>query len=130
MNQEGKRRNFWYDPNLKLRARNLRNNPTAAESKLWFEYLRQIPYKIYRQKPIDNYIVDFYLPQFKLVIEVDGETHLRDAKYDDNRTRELEKLGLAVIRFWNDDVLNGFAGVCEEIEGCLKKFINPPNPLC
>lgn len=91
-----------------------------TENKLWFEYLRQISYKVYRQKPIGNFIVDFYLPQLKLVVEIDGETHMRDVEYDNNRTRELEKLGLTVIRFWNDDVSDGFTGVCEIIESYFK----------
>ncbi|MDD4901424.1 MAG: DUF559 domain-containing protein [Patescibacteria group bacterium] len=116
-----RRRNFWYNPKLKQRARELRNHPTVAENKLWFEYLRQIPHKALRQKPIGNYIVDFYLPQIKIVIEVDGETHLRDIGYDDKRTKELERLGLKVIRFWNDDVINGFVEVCKIIEGYLDK---------
>lgn len=73
--------------------------PTKSESKLWLEYLKQLPYKVYRQKPIENYIVDFYLPQFKLIIEIDGETHLRNVEYDNNRTKELNKLGLTVIKF-------------------------------
>ena len=94
INQYFKRRNLRYNTKLKLRARELRNEMTTAEKKLWFEYFRQISYKVYRQKPIGNYIVDFYIPQIKLVIEVDGETHMRDAEYDENRIRELEKLGL------------------------------------
>ncbi|MBI4779321.1 endonuclease domain-containing protein [Candidatus Falkowbacteria bacterium] len=120
-NQVIKRRNLHYNPKLKVRARELRNNMTAAENKLWFEYLRQISFKVYRQKPIRNFIVDFYIPQFKLVIEVDGETHMRDAEYDDNRTEELKKLGLRIIRFWNNDILEGFAGVCDRIESYLNK---------
>ena len=121
-NQAIKRRNLRYNPKLKLRARELRNNMTAAESKLWFEYLRQISHRVYRQKSIGNFIVDFYVPQFKLVIEVDGETHVRDVIYDNYRTGELRKLGIKVIRFWNNDILEGFAEVCGKIESYLNKI--------
>jgi len=131
-NQEINRRNLQYNPKLKARARELRNNMTAAEKKLWFG-LRQLPINIYRQKPIGNYIADFYIPSLKLVIEVDGESHIgnEDIEYDKLRTNELEKLGLKVVRFWNDDVLYGFDEVFEIINSYINNNqINPPNPLC
>ena len=131
-NQEINRRNLQYNPKLKARARELRNNMTAAEKKLWFG-LRQLPINIYRQKPIGNYIADFYIPSLKLVIEVDGESHIgnEDIEYDKLRTNEFEKLGLKVVRFWNDDVLYGFDEVFEIINSYINNNqINPPNPLC
>lgn len=134
--EEFKRRNYRYNPKLKLRARELRNNMTGAENKLWVRCLRQFPVKVCRQKPIGNYVVDFYIPRLKLVIELDGETHIenKEIKYDGHRTKELEKLGLKVMRFWNYEVLDnlgGFDAVCERIYGYLNKhFKNPPNPLC
>ncbi len=109
---------------------------TAAGNKLWIKCLRQFPVKVYRQKPIGNYIIDFYIPQLKLVIEVDGETHVenREIKYDQRRTEELEKLGLKVMRFWNYDVSDNsgsFDAVCEKIYSYLNNNLkNPPNPLC
>ena len=51
-----------YNPALVERAKALRKNMTAAERKLWFEYLRQLPVKVYRQRPMDHYIVDFFVP--------------------------------------------------------------------
>ncbi|MBU4347043.1 endonuclease domain-containing protein [Patescibacteria group bacterium] len=108
-----------YNPDLVGRARELRKNMTVAERKLWYDYLRYFKYPVLRQRPIDNYIVDFYCPQLKLVIEIDGETHIEahDIKYDNIRTKILEeKYGLRVIRFWNLDVLDGFDVVCEIIE--------------
>ncbi len=128
LNENFKRRNYLYNPKLKSRARELRNNMTAAENKLWTGCLRQLPVKTYRQKPIGNYIIDFYVPKLKLVIEVDGETHIesREIKYDQSRTEELEKMGLKVMRFWNYEILDnlgGFDSVCERIyqrlNGCL-----------
>jgi very-short-patch-repair endonuclease len=75
--------------------------------------------KFWRQRPIDNFIVDFYCPKLKLVIEVDGDSHFTDLGlvYDEERTLVLEGYGLRVIRFTNDEVLQNFEGVCEQIMG-------------
>jgi very-short-patch-repair endonuclease len=111
-----------YNPQLVARAREMRKNPTIAERKLW-GYLRNFPVKFWRQKPINNFIVDFYCPKLKLVIEVDGDSHFTDSGlvYDEERTRVLEGYGLRVIRFTNDEVVKNFEGVCEQIMG-----FNPP----
>ena len=107
-----------YNPQLVARAREMRKNPTVAERKLW-GYLRNFPVKFWRQKPINHFIVDFYCPKLKLVIEVDGDSHFTDSGlvYDEERTRILEGYGLRVIRFTNDEVLQNFEGVCEQIMG-------------
>ena len=109
-----------------MRARQMRNEMTTAEKKLWYDYLRQSEYRWLRQRPIGNYIVDFYCPKLKLVIEVDGATHLRkkDITYDQKRNKELEKLGLKVLRFWNDDILNGLDEVINVLEKEINKIIN------
>ena len=105
-----------YNPQLVARAKEMRKNPTIAERKLW-GYLRNFPVKFWRQRPIDNFIVDFYCPKLKLVIEVDGDSHFTDSGlvYDQERTRILEGYGLRIIRFTNDEVLRNFEGVCEQI---------------
>ena len=107
-----------YNSQLIAKAKEMRQNPTIAESKLW-EYLRTFRVKMLRQKPIDNFIVDFYCPKLKLVIEVDGESHFTESglAYDQERTRILEGYGLQIIRFTNEDVLQSFEGVCEQIKG-------------
>ena len=107
-----------YNSQLVPRAKEMRNNPTIAERKLW-GYLRNFPVKFWRQRPIDNFIVDFYCPKLKLVIEVDGDSHFTESGlvYDEERTRVLEGYGLRVIRFNNDEVLQNFEGVCEQIMG-------------
>lgn len=123
-----KRRNINYlpyNPALKEKARDLRKNSTAAENKLWREYLKNHKYKFTRQKPIDNFIVDFYCSKLGLIIEVDGTTHLdnKDIINDNKRTNILEeKYGLKIIRFWNDDILNGVHIVSEMIENEIKKL--------
>lgn len=106
-----------YDPKLKLRARELRKNLTDAEKKLWFGYLRSFPYSVLRQKPIDNYIVDFYIPKLKIVIEIDVDSHFTEEGeiHDERRTEILKSHGLEVIRFNNFDVLSNFEGVCQNI---------------
>ena len=114
-----------YNKNLVSRAKELRKNMTVAEQKIWKNYLKSFPYRVYRQRPIENFIVDFYCPQLKLVIEIDGETHYTESaqEYDRERTRVLQGYGLKVIRFKNDDVLSNFTGVVNFIEGLI-----PPSP--
>ena len=112
-----------YDPSLKRPARRLRGGMTDAEHRLWFNLRRKqldgVP--CYRQKPIGPYIVDFYLPQIRLVIEVDGSQHLTEPgmEADAKRTAYLEGLGLKVIRFDNRQVLLETHAVLEAIWGEL-----------
>ena len=71
--------------------------------------------------------MDFYCPKLKLAIEVDGTTHLenKDIVYDKNRTIELEKLGIKILRFWNNDILDGLAEVENVIEEQIKNIKSP-----
>jgi very-short-patch-repair endonuclease len=106
-----------YNPALIDRAKQLRKNMTAAEKKLWYGYLRTFKFKVFRQRPIDHFIVDFYCPSLKLVIEIDGDSHFTDEgkEYDQERTQRLEGYGLTVLRFTNQQVLQDFEGVCGAI---------------
>lgn len=99
---------------------------TAAEKKLWYEYLRTFPHRVYRQRPIDHYIVDFYCPKLKLVIEVDGDSHFTPEaqEYDQKRTEILENYGLTVVRFNNVQIMDSFEGVCTVIQKNLLQ--SPP----
>jgi very-short-patch-repair endonuclease len=107
-----------YNPNLIDRAKELRKNLTPAEKKLWYDYLRNFKYRVLRQRPIDHFIVDFYCPSLKLVIEVDGDSHFTEEAEaaDRERTQQLEDYGIRVIRFTNQEVLKDFASVCNRIE--------------
>lgn len=109
------------------RAKELRKNMTPAEKKLWQNYLRRFQFRVLRQRPIDNFIVDFYCAKLRLVIEIDGESHFTDEgkDYDAERTSILEGYGLRVIRFTNAQVLKNLEGVCRQIE-----MLIPPNPPC
>lgn len=110
-------------PNIFEIARELRKNMTPSEKILW-DALRKKQLKGFRfrrQHPIDQFIIDFYCHQVRLVIEIDGEVHdLEDQKeYDEGRTAELEDLGLTVIRFKNEEVLNDVKQVVRKIKGIL-----------
>ena len=108
-----------YNAPLKRLARRLRRDMTEAEHRLWFNLRRKqldgVP--CYRQKPIEPYIVDFYLPEIRLVIEVDGSQHATEmgSTVDRARTAYLESLGLKVNRFDNRQVLSETHVVLEAI---------------
>jgi len=110
-----------YRPNLTRRSQSLRRDPTPAEKKLWFEFLREQPEKFTRQKPLGRFIADFYCSAHRLVVEVDGDSHFRaDGHRDAARTAALQALGVRVIRFTNEDVMQRFEGVCMEIRRALR----------
>lgn len=132
-----------YNAKLNDRAKEMRKNMTEAEKKLWFLFLRkleQIPLsslslrlpplmrrglrgssenlRILKQRVIDNYIVDFYIPKLRLVIEVDWESHFTEEwkDYDIERTQVLEWLWLKVLRFTNEEIMRNFDWVCERLK--------------
>ncbi|MEA3195176.1 MAG: hypothetical protein QOD26_3509 [Betaproteobacteria bacterium] len=110
-----------YRRDLTGKSRSLRRDPTPAERKLWFEFLREQPEKFTRQKPLGRYIADFYCSAQKLVVEVDGDSHfLDDGGRDSARTAALRALGVRVVRFTNADVMQRFEGVCMEISRALR----------
>jgi very-short-patch-repair endonuclease len=101
------------------RARNLRRSMTEAEKVLW-GYLQNRKaggYKFRRQHPLGSYIADFYCHEKRLVVEVDGEIHLNPetVEKDENRTAVLERYGIAVIRFSNQEVLEDTESVVQSI---------------
>ena len=88
------------------------------ESRIWNLVLRHrqfARYKFLRQKPIDNYTVDFYCSELRLVIEIDGDSHAETVDYDAQRTAVLQSLGLGAIRYTNDDVMRNIEGVHEDL---------------
>lgn len=100
--------------------RNLRKKLTPQEIILWSRLRRnQTGYKFRRQHSIGKYIVDFYCPEKKLIIEVDGWQHEEQKVYDEERTKYFESLGLKVLRFWNNDVNDNLDGVFLKIEEYL-----------
>jgi very-short-patch-repair endonuclease len=118
-----------YNSQLKTRSRALRSNLTDAEKRLWSR-LRQkqiLGIQVYRQRPIGNYIVDFYAPTTRLVIEVDGAHHFdtAQASYDRRRSEYLEKLGLKVFRFDDRQVLLELDSVVQVIFRAASESLEP-----
>jgi very-short-patch-repair endonuclease len=121
-----------YNTELRERAREMRKKPTPPESKMWEllisdKTLKQ--FRFLRQKPIDQYIVDFYCSKLKLAIEIDGPTHLgNEAKeYDRIRAETLSPYGINVIRFTNDEVLgHPDKAISDVIQLIRQKSPNPP----
>ena len=120
-----------YNSKLKNNARVLRKNMTKEEKHLWYDFLRDYPIKFTRQKPIGNYIADFYCFRAKLVVEHDGSQHYSDTgmTYDSARNNYMEQTGLKVIRISNLDIWNNFNGVCEYIDKITKSRLNRKNAI-
>ena len=120
------RENLFYGANKEIqeRAKCLRRNLTISENILWRKIKnKKLGYKFRRQHPIDIFIADFYCHEKKLVIEVDGEIHNNEQnkEYDINRTAELERFDIKVIRFSNDEVYNYLPEVLNVIKYELSK---------
>ena len=117
---------------LTERSQELRRlkNATKQEKHLWFDYLRQYRPKFRRQVVIDQFIVDFYCPKVKLVVELDGLHHFSEEfmAYDGERTAILEGLGCCVIRYTNDDIDHRFQAVCADIDQWVQKLLQEPFP--
>ena len=108
---------------LKEYAKKLRNNSTYTEIMLW-NYLKQKQIRGYdfdRQKPIDNYIVDFYCKDLMLAIEVDGDSHYGNEKKDEEKDKRLNQLGVAVLRFDDLEIKYSLDKVLEKIEQWIVK---------
>ncbi len=90
---------------------------TKEERHLWYDFLKDLPETVYRQRVIGKYIVDFFIASRKIVIELDGSQHY-DADGRDKdaiRDEELRELGITVLRYGNNDINRNFRGVCEDI---------------
>lgn len=119
------------DPTLKERARHMRAHPTPAEQKLWLALRanRLEKHQFTRQTIIAPYIVDFASKAVRLIVEIDGDTHFAEDRYDARRTEFLESLGYHVIRFANPDVMGNIEGVLSMIAQALRETPSPqPSP--
>ena len=119
-----------YNPKLKQIARNLRNNSTLLGVLLWRELKgkKVSGYDFHRQKPIDNYIVDFFCNELSLAIEIDGVSHDGKIEYDEDRQRKLESLGARFLRFTDREVKTNLHGVVMTIEEWIDAHLPTPNP--
>jgi very-short-patch-repair endonuclease len=120
-----------YNPRLKVLARELRNKSTLAEVLLW-KHLKsgqRLGCDFHRQKPILEWIADFYSPELQLVIEIDGETHRFRVEEDREKQAAFESLGLTVLRFGDREVKDNALGVAAAIDSWIRNRISdPPRP--
>jgi very-short-patch-repair endonuclease len=119
-----------YNPKLKDQARELRKTATFTERLLW-KHLRggQLKgFRFLRQKPIDEFIVDFYCKKVQLVIEIDGVTHNGKESYDKRRESRLKELGYNVLKLDGYYILDNTNGALEVIVGCIEEIENRTSP--
>ncbi|MBM4066349.1 MAG: endonuclease domain-containing protein [Planctomycetes bacterium] len=111
-------------PKLKSLSRKLRKKSTLSEVLLWnvLKGRKIRSYQFMRQKPIYNYIVDFFCSKLKLVIEIDGISHNDKSKSDQIRQQKLESLGLTILRFYEWNVRKDVFAVVQTIENWIEKF--------
>ncbi len=120
------------DPRFLQRRRSLRRSSTPAEVRLW-GYLRQKRFcdlKFWRQYGVGPYIVDFYCPQLRLAIELDGDSHFLPGaqEYDAARQRFIESFNITVIRFLNTDIYENIDGVLQALEETVRVFYHHLSP--
>ena len=106
-----------YNKKFVSNARTLRKNMTPEEKHLWYDFLKRLPNNVRRQHNIENYIVDFYIAEKKIVIEVDGRQHLlpEHKEADEQRDAVLATWEISVLRYSNDSIRNNFNAVAEDI---------------
>ena len=111
-------------------AKVLRKNMTKEERHLWYDFLKTLPVMVHRQKVIGAYIVDFYIAEAKLIIELDGSQHYETQGMQADQVRDayLQERGLTVLRYSNADVNLRFADGCEDIWNKLKLSEKKPSP--
>ena len=113
-----------YNPILKDKARKLRKNSTLSEVLLWNRIKRRQlrDYQFLRQKPVDNFIVDFFCKRLNLVIEIDGDSHIANEKSDVDRQKKIESLGISFLRFSDSEVKNNIDGVIQTISIWIDEY--------
>ena len=113
-----------YNPKLKELAKNLRKNSTLSEIILWnhLKGKRMMGYDFHRQKPIGEYIVDFYCPKLMLAIEIDGSSHDYKGTKDEDRARNLRAMGVTILRYDDRDIKRDLEKVLVSIRNWLSQF--------
>ena len=106
-----------YNKKLKDNAQSLRKSMTLEEKRLWYDFLKTLPFTVNRQKTIGNYIVDFFIASERIAIELDGRQHGEEENYaaDAKRDADLNALGITVLRYRNEDIHIRFDFVCKDI---------------
>ena len=119
-----------YNKKLVPNAQTLRKNMTPQEKHLWYDFLKKLPFTVKRQHNIDNFIVDFYIPSKKVVIEIDGIQHNSTEHKEADRKRDaiLAEWNIIVLRYSNESIDKNFMRVVEDILTKLKLSFTDLNP--
>ena len=107
-----------YKNSLTFMSKRNRTKPTETEKIIWDKILSRdkTGYRFLRQKPIDRFIVDFYCSKLSLVIEIDGDSHIKKKGTDELRDKFLKQIGIVTIRFTNEEVINDIENVKKKID--------------
>ncbi len=99
---------------------------TPEEKRLWYDFLRYLPLSIHRQKVIAHYIADFYIPEAKIVIELDGAQHFETVHSEKDRERDayMNSLGILVLRYTNGYVNRYFSDLCDDIQNHIEDRVS------
>ncbi|MBQ8393392.1 MAG: DUF559 domain-containing protein [Clostridia bacterium] len=109
--------------NLTVYSKKLRNEMTREEKHLWYDFLKKLPFDVKRQKVIGKYIVDFYIPKYKIIIELDGIQHYTEEhiEIDTERDEYMRSKEMLVLRYPNSDINKRFEYVCADIVMKIKE---------
>lgn len=122
-----------YDPRLKELARQLRNNSTPAEIRLWSKLKgkQRLGFDFHRQKPIHNFILDFFCHELMLGIELDGYSHTLEQvnDQDERKNTKLKQLGIHLLRFKNNEIFEDVDAVILSIDGWIENNSRICNPV-
>ena len=120
-----------YNKTLVDNARELRKNMTPEEKHLWYDFLKRLPYNVRHQHNIENYIVDFYIAEKKIVIELDGIQHTspENKEADKERDQFLASWKITVLRYSNESIRKNFRAVVEDIMKKLELDYKDLKPL-
>ena len=121
--------NEHYNKKLVSNSRKLRKTMTKEERHLWYDFLKELPVTVHRQKVLGNYIVDFYIASAGIVIELDGSQHYAQDHQEKDHLRDgvLESMGYRILRYSNADICCRFESVCADIWNHIRESgVNSP----
>ena len=109
--------NKTHNAQLRGNSQKLRKEMTKEERHLWYDFLKNLPITVNRQKVIGNYIADFYIASAKVIIEIDGSQHYESKGLERDKERDSYFLGIGikVLRYTNIDINQRFEAVCQDI---------------
>ena len=124
---------FFNKTSEKVKRRLLRNNMPKAEAVVWAKLKgrQMLGYKFRRQYSVERYVVDFYCPELKLAVEIDGDSHFQEESRDDDKLRQafIESFDIQFLRFTNEDVYKNLEGVLETVRRMVLEISGRYDPL-